>query len=309
MNKIFTFLVLSIICFNAKAQYQSLFGTNNTSWNIKHDQLFGFVSDSLVHEADTTINGDLYKKVIRYTWGSQGYFRVAPDIYINENINSGLWYARSSFDLDTAYLMMDMNLEVGDSFYFNFNNSFSEGYRHVIAVNTINNRKVIEFDFDIAANFSERENFIFIEGVGSNAGIEINLETIGLNKYLLCYHRNLSTQYQNQSPTLGSMCNTIILNNPETTENQEYFYLSFFPNPASNYVNVMLHRFSKTVDYGFLRLTDLEGRLLMELKVDHSNHLNQIIYLNTSNLPNGMYLLQYVEENKSFRTRKLFVSR
>lgn len=306
MRKIFTILALIIFGFNAKAQFQSLFGTNNTYWNIKHDQLFGFVSDSLVHESDTTINGDLYKKLTRYSWGSQGYFRMMPDIYINENINSGLWYARSSFDLDNSFLMMDMNLEVGDSFYFNFKNSFSEGYRHVIAVNTINNRKVIEFDFEISANFSERENFAFIEGVGSNAGIEINLETIGLNKYLLCYNRDFITQYQNQSPTLGAMCNTIILDNPETTKSPEYFYFSFFPNPASNNINILLERFSNTVNFGFLRLTDLEGRLLMEQKV---NQINGVLYFNVSELSSGLYLLQYLENDEVIRTKKVFVYR
>jgi hypothetical protein len=58
---IFIFFVAIYCNKSVNAQYQSVFGSSQTYWNVKTDQLFGPVNDSIVYISDTTISSIIYK--------------------------------------------------------------------------------------------------------------------------------------------------------------------------------------------------------------------------------------------------------
>ena len=65
---------IMFVCFSVSldAQYESLFGNYQTSWNVKTSQLFGSVLDSTSYERDTVISSVLQKELditeIQHGW-------------------------------------------------------------------------------------------------------------------------------------------------------------------------------------------------------------------------------------------------
>ncbi len=93
-----------------------------------------------------------------------------------------------------------------------------------------------------------------------------------------------------------SLRDTTILNggNQPSTPSKK---LSIFPNPASNYLNVILDKNSS----GKIKITDLNGKIFF-----NDNIFDNVMELNTSGLSSGIYLIQYISDKESF-TEKLII--
>lgn len=70
MKNVLLISFLALFFFNAKAQYQSLFGENETNWNVKISQLFGDYANEIRFIKDTIVDGVNMKKVMRLVEGS-----------------------------------------------------------------------------------------------------------------------------------------------------------------------------------------------------------------------------------------------
>jgi hypothetical protein len=83
----------------------------------------------------------------------------------------------------------------------------------------------------------------------------------------------------------------------EGNQSTSNFY--FYPNPVNNYLNINLT--SQTKNNSTILITDIIGRILITEKNN-----NQNIKLNTTNIPNGLYLLSIINED-SITTKKILI--
>ncbi len=159
VTKTLFFLLLAIITRgNVTAQndtYEKILKTDSTSWISYHWELFGPMKDC----AYVKNSGDSH--LLYFIYGI-GYL---TEVYFVGNLreeNGRLWITYSE-DPDNEYLLMDMNLEVGDEFVFDMYNNITA---NVIEIRYENGRKIIVFDQTSVFWFDEP--FMFIEGVGRN---------------------------------------------------------------------------------------------------------------------------------------------
>lgn len=150
------------------AQYAPIVKTDSVSWTIKHEIWDRAKIESLYLTGSTTIDSKIYYPTY-YTdngrfEGLVGYFR--------EDVSTGkAWF--QGIEDTSEYLIMDLNLKVGDSILINFYDK--DKYAHVTSVGIENNRKVVTTDYHMGGGFIS-ENLKFIEGVGPNASLLYQLE-------------------------------------------------------------------------------------------------------------------------------------
>jgi len=236
LYKILIFLLIIINTNITKAQYQSLFGVNQTSWNVKTSQLFGSVLDSMSYLSDTTISGDLFKKCKYYREGSQW----SSHVFVREENNLGqAWYFTD--DEVTQYLIYDMSLELGNSFHLE-----TVGDIIVDSVYSFEGDKYIRFDYWFGSGL-DKVKFTMIEGVGTNVGIVYHdaVAMGNLNPVLLCQEKDGIANYTNNNPVYNGECN---LNSSGINENKK-IKVSAFPNPTKGSVTVQIENFIKADVY------------------------------------------------------------
>lgn len=283
--KIILIISLMISLKSTKAQYQSIFGSTQTSWNIHHEQLFGNLTDSLVVDEDTVVDGNTYKKLLYYT-----YFDSNPTLqnntgYLSEDTITGKSWYFSTIDTNKR-LIMDLSLTLSDSF------SVDGSYAQVDSVYYLFGKKHIRFDLLTRPN----EKFIMIEGIGTNKGICYNNEGLPqLGAYLLCQHKDNSINYQNTDTQLNGVCNSVITGLNEN--NLEKKNLVLYPNPTSGEFTINLKNVS-TSGVG-LTLTTLEGKVIKQERVN-----NTTVVMDLSDQPKGIYLLK-MEDAQSVNVYKV----
>jgi hypothetical protein len=91
-------------------------------------------------------------------------------------------------------------------------------------------------------------------------------------------------------------CRTAAPGSLQTNEEQP---ISVYPNPASN--ELLVNTGSETAKS--IQITDVAGRTVLQLQP-----LNSIVNLNTSELPEGVYLIR-IETNHGIETREIIISR
>jgi hypothetical protein len=80
--------------------------------------------------------------------------------------------------------------------------------------------------------------------------------------------------------------------------------ISVFPNPARNYINVTL---GGTVPTASLRLIDLNGKLLQELRLN-SSASNTTVSLPVGGYAQGIYILQAIKTDGSYQSTKVTIA-
>ncbi len=218
---ILLFLIIVNIS-NVKAQYNSLFGDNHTCWNIKTDQLAGPVLDSLLYVSDTIISDNLYKKCKYYRENNEW----ESYIFIREDNDSGKsWYFVD--DETTQYLIYDMSLELGDSFYLERVGDITVDSIYT----TSDGSKCIRFDYWFGSGL-DRVKFTMMEGIGTNVGIVYHdaVAMGNINPVLLCQEKDGVYNYINNHPIYRENCNLNPLGINNNFENDNKVLV--FPNPT-----------------------------------------------------------------------------
>lgn len=219
---------------SAHAQYESLFGDIHTSWNIKHEQLFGIYTDSLVATADTSIDGSTWKKLAYYSYFDSQPLEMEVYGYLKEDTTAGKAWYFSSVDTN-KHLIMDMSLNVGDS--FQLANLGGGAFFEVDSVYYEGGKKHVQLETSV---FYANEKFRMIEGVGTNVGIRYtHTSWPGVNPYLLCYNRDAKREFVNYSMDWEGVCNTTELTDVEDLDNVE---VAVYPNPVREKLHIKLNK-------------------------------------------------------------------
>jgi hypothetical protein len=249
-------LIFAVSLSFSNAQYQSLFGSNSSSWNVMTSQLFGNVSDSLVYSGDTIIASQIYKKASLYTYiglPPTSMFLIREDLVIGK-----AWYRELGNTTET--LIYDLEMAVGDQF---------NTILFVDSVFYLDGRKHIRFN----PQNQSTHNFMYIEGVGTSFGIVSH----GLSPFLLCQHKDDTLSFVNDHPIHGGLCrpSTVGLFENSTDVSQ----ITVYPNPTTDAVTFSLPENTKNIQ---LKLYTAEGKLVCE-DVILPNEQNKTISLNAWN--------------------------
>lgn len=275
--RLFTCIIfLLTIQFQSLAQpFQSLFGSDSTRWLITYGNLgWGGINSHTVI-GDTLINGTSYKIIDGYSInGFTGYLR-------EDTVQGKAWYLNNqSF---TEFLIMDMELDIGDSMYIGGNWNPSQGYYKVDSIYYLNNRKHIQFDFNLF--FANNEKFKLIEGISSNMGFRFqDLD------YVNNFNPGLVCAFKNQIQVYGPDPCIYHTNNEEVNR---LIQVDLYPNPVENYITIDIPDWkNERIHY---QIIDALGSVI------DSNHFNNSTNntIDLHQLNNGVYVLFLQNEQKN----------
>lgn len=255
--------------------YQSIFGTNQTSWKITAINIPGQYTDSMFTVSDTTISSKIYKSI-----GSSYFTNIAG--YLREDSLNSIGYFLMFTPGPVETEIYNLNLAAGDSFYIGNAWPIPTGYHFVDSVFTLAGKKHIRFNAYTYWN----EKFEFIESVGVNINMDYQLPTFRQNSFLLCNYQDSTVNYTNTNPNFNG-CELI-------TGFEEESPLKFplpHPNPTSDIIKINLK------EDCVLEIYNLVGNKLFS-----KAHQKQFVALSMFELTkgrNGIYILKIKNKNSS----------
>ena len=267
--------------FNVFSQgYESLFSSNSAAWKIVTKNLSGIGTDSVYTGNDTIINSLKYKKIYSdyMYYNSQhmhGFLR-------EDTVTGKAWYKGWHSSLpplgdSTERLIMDVSLVVGDSFYFPPYDSpwpLDTGWVKVDSTYFVSGKKYVRFTD--TTHWGGR--LLFIEGIGTNTGIQYLSEPANTAPYLLCYYHDGIKLYNTNNSNFQE-CN---LKTPIDEIETVYNNILIYPHPVAD-VSVF-HFANPKKSNVILCIYDITGRRVGEYETA-SNKI--IIY--RKDMQNGLY--------------------
>ena len=209
-----TFIAAVVLAVVAKGQdtaYQSVFGNVESKWYIAGAlyEMNDYNIDVWVVEFDLT---DSSRRL------SDGWIACSPspytDVELIESEDHSKLYSRRSGYQEEEYLIMDLNLQEGDSFYMPYavQDSYFDWdttieWAFVDSVYYKEGRKHIKTNYKIVERVSEATIYLeFIEGVGPTLGLSYYMvhpsPLYPLLEYLTCYYRDSIEVYHYQEPII-----------------------------------------------------------------------------------------------------------
>lgn len=274
--KLIFFIIFGIgLNMNLKSQnYQSLFGSQSTSWDISFGACDVLLTQSGLAIGDTIINSKTYKKVVGFSKYKIGHLR-------EDTLLGKAWIYNEM--TNTEYLTMDLNLSVNDT--FDVYSRFTPTKYVVDSVYTKNNLKHIRLNSMIRQCGSINENLTFIEGVGTNAGLFFQGSIYPHDSYMLCQHKNnVKTASSLLHP---NTCFIEVIGIQENGINNNK--IKVFPVPVSNLLTIKID--ANTNKLYHTSIFNLEGKLVFKSLIKENSK-----DINVSELQNGIYFI--LIENK-----------
>lgn len=284
---LFILYLIAISCSFSYSQYKSVFGESETQWTIKSSNLHGIVTDTLTAENDTIID-DLTYRIISSSdpWHT---------IYLHENLEEGQWSYFTDVE-PTERFLMDLSLNVGDTFYVGGAWLAEPGYYQVDSVFEKDERKHVQINLPL--HFANDEKLTFIEGVGPNTGLSYQEPTTGrLNPYLLCYWKDGIKEFSNIF--YEGECSIFSFSNIDSPKYSTPF-ITISPNPVSqNYFEIAFEEpFT-----GVIGLLDVNGNYIFKKKITDSL-FRKTIFLPEVN-QTGFFILRIQHENGMLQSKKI----
>lgn len=312
---------------HAHAQYQSFFGDSITEYYTAGD----WVNYSTDHDP-TWLGAGTYRFIIRksdtISFDGINYFVGRNDfvwpVYIREDTTLGRIYRRHEGLCE--YLVCDLSLSVGDTFYVPFD-GFCDTYNEPLPIIAdtifyVNGLKYIQFrtiyeeidvEMDIYGHpdttFIPLPNLygvelhgipiMFIEGIGPNFGPEgANWHTGGGG----CWFQNGQLE---PHPNPFLLCvhkdgNLVFMSDeragcdqygPAPVKENTIASLSIYPNPTHNVLNVKFE--DSPVQKGMLYITDMVGRVVYSQEISE-----QHLKINVKRLQSGLYVATWIAGGK-----------
>jgi hypothetical protein len=262
---IFTF------CFIFKGftqDYQSIFGTISTSWNVMTG-VCDYAHTKIQNvTGDTSINNLNYKKLT----DTKGFLR-------EDTLLGKAWlYDTIS---NSEHLIMDLSLEVSDTFYcFDYN---WNAYPFIVdSVFYENNLKHVRFgNLTINQCSFNTPKVSFIEGLGCDAGLEFQGELMGDYFFTatLCQFKDGERDYHNSDIDYTDSC-IIEGGGIEELYRSE---IHLFPNPANDFIKLTFNNQQPRT----ISIYDQQGRLMKALPVVEIEP-----QISVSDLKSGIYFIQ-----------------
>lgn len=294
-KNIITLFALLCALLSARAQYESFFGQESweysmafvpVTYSTEYDPyLLGCMSETYrFNAADTvSLNGYTY-----YYWISptQGFPKL------REDTTKGQLFVLEG---DTEVLLCDMSLNTGDTFTLTNNMPI----RMIVdSVTYLNQKKHIHLTI-IDLGYAHRIPFFygtynfslrFMEGIGPMYG-PILFDVIYDMEGLMCLHKD-DTLFYMTHPDVG--CWQEFVSVPEYPET----FLTIYPNPS--YQQIYLEFSTEEKVQGTVFVRDMVGRVCRRFSVN-----DRKTALDVSALPQGVYMLTFVDQKNRTITKKI----
>jgi len=279
--KIILILNLFALIFSANIYAQSfkpVLQTDSVSWDIANAELYGIEMGKLVAQNNKD-TAELYKQMYGVEFDYIGK--------LWEDTTKGkLWYQGGPYYSDEKVLIMDMTLNVGDTF------EIHPLYKpEVDSVYYLNGRKVIKFDQN--TNYWG-EKVKFIEGVGPNTSVAYRFVSDYDVFYASCKYHNEELVYVNNNDEIFDGCMPDDTGIDLPSKNNQ---INLYPNPTSGDLHIEL---SKTLspDYEIF-IFDIYGKVAKHKKLSGYKH---VVDLNKLNINKGVYFVK-IKTTKGFIAR------
>ena len=287
--------LLAVFCFfvstsvDSFAQnYNSIFGIENTKWEMPFCNLDQAYVKEQMSEMETVINGVSYKKVGTVTPSGVSYDLSGIDAngFTREDVSTGKAWFMSTIEMmggiDTLeFLIMDLSLNVEDTFliYQPWNQVTTSIIDSVYYISGV---KHVQTDYHF---WGSEEPLTFIEGIGTNYGLSYMHDSYNMCHCLISINKDLDEVYSNSNCFPPSVGYSSISNEVQ---------LSVFPNPANTHITIK-GNFNEEIEY---EIYSLLGKKVMGGIIDAPS-----IDVDLTELQSNPYIIRI--GNQSF---KLFVS-
>jgi len=277
MPKLYSFFLA--ICFivstSLTAQYQSVLGSNNTSWKMKQWLITVNTTQCIIdstwvdHSSDTTFQNNTFKPILGITSLDRNA-RVRG--YVAEDTTTGKLLFRDNSIDSNIYQVMDMSLSLNDTFMVD-QGILGTTLSIVDSVYTLSGKKVIRLDYQEPIQTSKgvkMYHYTMIEGVG------INLK--GVN-YSMASNSILDTNWRDGSLNYAAPIDSFLICDLSTklSELQSRENIRVYPNPATQTLTIEGSSAKLFQVYG------IDGKLMKSGRVSQN--------IDVSELPEGLYFL------------------
>lgn len=288
MKNLLIIFLLSATLVNAQP-YQSVFGQNETNHT---SDWYGLGIGAVYYgiKGDTLIDAKDYKKV-SISWNHGIGYSQSIGFLREDTITGKVWYRHLSNDT-IDYLVMDMSLKAGDTFYIG-KTIYTQDIAVVDTVYIQNTRKHIEFNVALKYNLSNNwYSLSFIEGVGTALGLcykdtnilPQNSSTNEFNGKVFCFYKDGSRIYS--MPVVQDYNDSC--RPPLNIKNLKSVALNIYPNPTSNIFHINIpHAKSKVV------VTDIVGREVYDFETIQQTKLS----VDMTGKNRGIYLVKIINDN------------
>ena len=264
--------------------YRSFFGQESTMWNCVSAERDSEPWNHLLRVGGDTIIGDkLYKRIeysfVLWEYGYDEDRDSTYDFYLREEPVGGKLWCRLH-NRDSEFLVADMTLSVGDSFYFYDRIHGRDSVLRVVRrIDTIDSRKKIVFS----------DRLCFVEGVGCTnlidySGIYIDSYSDYFYSEIICCHHdnNLIYHFSWWNPELDVDCviHEVGIDAPEALS-----AFRLYPNPCRDWIKVDGEGVNSVCIY------NAQGQIV-------KSETNNSGIINVSDLPAGVYILRVFSRDR-----------
>jgi hypothetical protein len=251
--KIFTCLLFLFFIGSVSAQYQSIF--SDAKKTIRTCTPNGDMYSTMEHTPNDTLLIDSNKyNIVNILYGQSIVLTGA--LYLYEDVgNAKLWCSKNDTSASDNRLIMDLNLQLGDTFYFSVD---STTYHIVDSVFYNNGLKNIRFNGNFMFG-NIIEPILFTESIGPNIGLDYMFPEFLSTSMLVCMQRGNSYEYLYHDSTFRSFCFPV--GNYEINEKEKDIRL--YPNPANETINI-----ESSVNIQSIEIYDLAGQLLIHQQLN-----------------------------------------
>lgn len=277
-------LCIAAVCFGQKATgYKSFFGQESTVWSVKTGYWDWNESNLLRLANDTLIGGLTFKKIERshaYYWYDdyREWRDSTGDFYLREDTMTGrLWCHLENSD--SAFLIADMSLSIGDSIVLrdyirNFGN-----YESVVYV--VRDTMTQDSLYTIVLESGNR-TITFIEGVGcSNLyDFQSRVKDDIIGSELICCHKDSELVYHVEYWPEGDC----IEHRAGIEQAKGSQSISVWPNPCTDWFEIGCDNDLSA------KLYDIKGNVIID-NIETNKRVD------VGSLPKGIYLLRFDSDN------------
>jgi len=276
-------IIFVLIHINCKSQpYESVFGRFSTEWNIiPYGACDGMYTLTCSIIGDSIINGQNYKEVDRYSHGNYdtGFLR-------EDTITGKVWFYNKT--IDKEILVVDISLNETDS--FKIYHALDSAYIYVDTIFINNSIKHIRFKNCYIHICAPYEQFEFIEGTGTNAGL-FHFDTWSTNNllsYLLCHKKDGEKVYGNS--LFNDSCFFTDMVDIDIDDVLHDNFVKVFPNPSSEVIALTFENDIKLP----IEIYNSLGYLIFKEDIFNNKQIN------ISEYPPGIYIVRINNGSKTF---------
>jgi len=292
-NICFLLIILNLMAWNNtySQPYKSIFGSQSTQWNEFTYSLSSWTC-VLSSYSDTIMNTKTYKRI---TFSGNNCFTTGyNEIFLREDTLQGKAWVYDLYHNDER-LIMDLSLNVGDTFRIYPNSTHYDTIAIVDSVYLENSLKKVRLNVNTI--YPGNDKLTFIEGVGTNVGIDYQVNNYFLDNfgctYMLCSYKNNQLFYKN------SYVDTCYIEWDGIAENKAIMNrINVFPNPTNDILNIQLSLFSK----GTIVIYNSIGQIAKAINIDKNN-----LSLDISSWNKGIYFIRLFDGKGNNSISKLIV--